>query len=105
MFTNCPRTATVIANNYCTLAKLSQKHFNELTHKYPKLVEKFKEQIYHYNDPVKLFLEKTFDSINYLESLPFTVKHDLMFSLHKMNFEKDGYLFKIDDIATRMYII
>jgi hypothetical protein len=28
-----------------------------------------------------------------------------MYKLKKMNFEKDGYLFKIDDIATRMYII
>lgn len=28
-----------------------------------------------------------------------------MFKLKKMNFEKDGFLYKIDDIATRMYII
>ena len=28
-----------------------------------------------------------------------------MYKMKKMNFEKDGYLFKIDDTATRMYII
>lgn len=28
-----------------------------------------------------------------------------MYNLKKMNFEKDGYLFRIDDTATRMYII
>lgn len=34
----CNRTATVSANNYCTLAKLSKSHLDELTHKYPKLI-------------------------------------------------------------------
>lgn len=27
---NCPRTATVVANNYCTLAKLTKPHYEEL---------------------------------------------------------------------------
>jgi len=28
-----------------------------------------------------------------------------MYKLKKLNFEKDGFLYKIDDTATRMYII
>jgi CRP-like cAMP-binding protein len=62
----CARTASVVANNYCTVAKLSKKNFDEMIHKHPKLVDKFKEKIYHYDDNIKLFLEKAFDSINYL---------------------------------------
>ena len=105
MIYGCPRTASVIANNYCTVAKMSKKHFDELIHKFPKLMNKFKDKVYHYEDNVKLFLEKSFDSIDYLHSVPYQVKHELMFKLKKMNFEKDGFLYKIDDIATRMYII
>jgi CRP-like cAMP-binding protein len=99
------RTASVIANNYCTVAKLSKKHFDELIHKYPKIYNQFKDKIYHYDDNVKLFLEKSIDSINYLRSASVEVKHELIYKFKKMNFEKDGFLFKIDDIAKRMYII
>ncbi|CDW87072.1 cyclic nucleotide-binding protein [Stylonychia lemnae] len=105
MIYGCARTATVKANNYCTLAKLSKEHFEEMIHKTPQLLDKFKTKIYHYDDNVKLFLEKQLDSIDYLQSVPFQTKHDLMYKLKKMNFEKDGFLYKIDDIATRMYII
>jgi CRP-like cAMP-binding protein len=34
----CPRTATVSANNYCTLSKLSKQNFEELVQKYPELI-------------------------------------------------------------------
>ncbi len=71
MLYGCARTASVKANNYCTLAKLSKKNFDEMIHKTPQLVDKFKQSIYHYDDNIKLFLEKSFDSINYLKSVPF----------------------------------
>lgn len=35
---NCTRTATVLANNYCTLAKLTKHHYDELVQKYPELI-------------------------------------------------------------------
>ncbi len=105
MIYGCARTATVIANNYCTVAKMSKAHFEELVHKFPKLMSKFLDKIYHYEDNVKLFLEKSFDQIDYLHSVPSKVKHELMYKLEKQNFEKDGFLFKCDDIATNMYII
>lgn len=84
---------------------MSKAHFEELIHKYPKLMNKFKDKVYHYEDNVKLFLEKCFDSIDYLHNVHSKVKHELMYKLQKQNFEKDGYLFKIDDVATKMYII
>jgi hypothetical protein len=89
----------VKANNYCTLAKLSKKNFDEMMHRHSDMIEKFKNKIYHYDDNIKLFLEKSFDSINYLQSVPFQVKHELMYKLKKVHFEKDGFLFKIDDTA------
>lgn len=76
-----------------------------MIHKYPKLVPKFKEKIYHYDDHVKLFLEKTLDQIDYLKKVNLEVKHEILYKLKKLNFEKGGYLIKINDVATRMYII
>lgn len=90
---DCPRTASVIANNYCTLAKISKDHFDELIHKYPKLVQKFKDKIYHYNDNVKLFLEYCLNSIAYLKNINQEVKHDILYKLKKVSYEKGGYLF------------
>ena len=34
----CPRTASVHANNYCTLSRLSKQNFDELVQKYPELI-------------------------------------------------------------------
>lgn len=53
---NCRRTATVTANNYCTLAKLSLQDFKNITNKYPILVSEMKEQIFAYDDDVKIFM-------------------------------------------------
>lgn len=76
-----------------------------MTIRHPDMLDKFKLKIYHYDDNVKLFLEKSLHSIDYLRDVPFDVKHELMYKMKKINFERDGYLFKIDEKATRMYII
>ena len=105
MIYGCPRTATVKANNYCTLAKLSKKNFDDMMGRHPDMLEKFKHKIYHYDDNVKLFLEKSLQSIDYLQSVPYQVKHELIYKMKKFNFEMNGFLCKIDEKATRMYII
>jgi CRP-like cAMP-binding protein len=95
----------VIANNYCTMAKMSKVHFDELIYKYPKLVPKFKEKIFHYDDNVKLFLEKSLDSIEYLKNTSNEIKHELLYKLKKLNFKKGGSLINFGEVATRMFII
>ena len=32
-------------------------------------------------------------------------KHEIIYKLEKMTFEKGGYLFKIGDVATKLFII
>lgn len=54
----CHRSATVIANNYTTLAKLNQNEFKDLSSKCPQYLSHLKEQLYHYDDPIKLYLEE-----------------------------------------------
>lgn len=87
------------------MAKLSKAHFDELCHKNPKMIPKFKEKIFHYDDNVKLFLEKALDSIDYLQNVSVELKHELLYKFKKVNFEKGGFLYKISDIATHMYVI
>lgn len=45
------------------------------------------------------------DSISYMRNLSLSMKHEIMYKMKRMHFEKDGMLFKIDEIATKMFII
>ncbi len=101
----CNRTATVSANNYCTLAKLSKSHLDELTHKYSKLVQKFKDRIYHYDDNVKLFIEKMMYKVNFLKSLDVKTKHEILFKMKKQQYEKGSLLIEEGKIASDMFFI
>lgn len=87
------------------MAKMSKVHFDEVIHKYPSLVQKFKDKIYHYNDTVKLFLEKCLYSIEYLKHINLETKHEIMYKLKKITYEKDGSLIGVNEIATKMFII
>lgn len=58
MIYNSRRSATVIANNYTTLAKLSPEDFKDIVSKYPAYLNNLKAQVYAYDDPIKLFLEE-----------------------------------------------
>ena len=101
----CTRTASVVANNYCTLSRLNKHHFEELVQKYPELIQKFKDKIFKYEDHVKLFLEKTIDSISYFKFLSHHAKHEILYKFKRLPFEKNGYLFKIGDIAKQLFVI
>jgi len=63
---NCRRTATVTANNYCTLAQLSLKNFRDITNLYPNWVKEMKEQIFAYDDDIKVFMTENLQKISYL---------------------------------------
>ncbi len=65
---NCKRTATVVANNYCTLAKLPQKKYREAVLKYPNFAEELKQQIFEYDDEIKIFLNTYMGKIDYLQN-------------------------------------
>jgi CRP-like cAMP-binding protein len=105
MIYGCPRTASVIANNYCTLSRLTKHHFEELVQKYPELISRFKDRVFHYDDHVKLFLEKVIDSISYFKFLSHHAKHEILYKFKRVNFEKGGMLFKIGDIAKQLFVI
>jgi CRP-like cAMP-binding protein len=69
------------------------------------LIPKFKQRIFHYDDNVKLFLEKALDSIDYLKNVSIECKHEILYKLKKYNYEKGGFIIQMGDIATKMMII
>ena len=50
MIYKCRRSATVRANNYCSLAKLSYGGYEEIVSKYPSIVGRIKDKIQNYDD-------------------------------------------------------
>ena len=56
----CPRTATIMAGNYCTYAILPPENFKKLISEVPEIEEKFKKYTYSYEDEVKKWMLKVF---------------------------------------------
>ena len=50
-------------------------------------------------DDIKLFQEKCLEQIDYLADLSTSTRHEIMYKLKKVNYEKGGFLYKLDDEA------
>ena len=87
------------------MAQLSEKKFDELSMKYPALMEDLKSNIYNYEDNLKLFKEKCLMSIEYLKGIPKPIIHEIMYKMVSKTFEKGYPLYGVNDIADSMYII
>mmetsp|Transcript_112257 Transcript_112257/g.155000 ORF Transcript_112257/g.155000 Transcript_112257/m.155000 type:complete len:255 (+) Transcript_112257:1203-1967(+) len=97
---NCKRTATVISNNYCTLAKLSKDNFMELQTYFDSLSSHFKRYIATYNDDVRFFMEKEMNKIEYFRQLSVLTKQEILYSMERQYFEKSALICKKEEIAT-----
>ena len=103
---NCKRTASVLATNYCTMAKYTQKCLNELFIKFPDLVEeRFKMKIYEYDDQLTRFLLECVDSIDFFQRLDNDTKRDIIYTLKQENFERGALIFKTDEVAKVMFVL
>mmetsp|Transcript_19260 Transcript_19260/g.26077 ORF Transcript_19260/g.26077 Transcript_19260/m.26077 type:complete len:91 (+) Transcript_19260:75-347(+) len=54
---NCLTTASVIALKYCTIGKLMQDDFEEITLQHPQILQYIKEGIFEYNDKDMCFIK------------------------------------------------
>lgn len=102
---NCKRTATVISNNYCTLAKLSKENFQELQTYFDSLSSHFKRYIATYNDDVRFFMEKEMNKVEYFRSLSVITKQEILYSMERQYFEKGALICRKEEIATQMYLV
>ena len=93
----CPRSASVIANNYCSLAKFSEQDFKKINMKFPGFINEMKHQIWAYDDDIKIFLELNLKKISYLKNLPTDIFHEVLFNMHQETFVKGSYLINEKD--------
>jgi CRP-like cAMP-binding protein len=105
MLYNCRRSATVIASNYCTLARLSPVEFKNITSKYPSYLKHLKEQVYLYDDPIKLFLEEQIKRIPYLRNVEIDTFHDVLFNFNQETCDKGTYIFREGDRSAAVFIV
>jgi CRP-like cAMP-binding protein len=105
MLYNCRRSATVVANNYCTLARLTPSDFKDITSKFPSYLQHLKEQVYLYDDPIKLFLEEQIKRIPYFHKIGVDTFHDVLFNFNQETCDKGTYIFREGEIGDSMYFI
>eukprot|EP00347_Sterkiella_histriomuscorum_P000014 403377514 len=102
---NCRRTASVVAGNYCTLGQMSGQNFKLITMKYPQLLQEMKEQIYAYDDDVKVFMETNLKKIDYMKKLDHDIFHEILFNFQQETFERDTILSVEKEKVKKMFII
>ena len=74
MLFNSKRTATVLSENYGTLAYLSRSAFDELNKTFDEFTMLFKKQITKYQDELTMWLQIEMDKIPYFRSLSLLTK-------------------------------
>ncbi|CDW83695.1 cyclic nucleotide-binding protein [Stylonychia lemnae] len=102
---NCRRTATVTANNYCTLARLSINTYRTIANKHPIWVKEMKEQIFVYDDDVKVFMQENLKKVQYLKSLDEDIFHEVMFNFTQETFDRGAFLFKESEQSNAMFVV
>ena len=122
----CPRSATVISNNYNTLARLKLDNFKDLIAEYPEYeiclrnhvikvygnMEKqevnpkqVESQQQRQVDPKIAFLKATIKRVDYLKHIDDPIFFDIMFALKSKQYEKDEVVLAEDHNADSLLFI
>ena len=102
---NCPRTATVIARNYNTMAKLRKDRFRDLVSQFPEFLEFLKKHSYRYNYKRKTFLMDALQKIPYIQGQSKEIMNKLMYSMELQLMDKGEILLKPGDDTNYFYIV
>ena len=106
MIYGCPRTVSVQAVTYCTLARLSYDSYLDLKLSNPDIDEYFMPRIFSYDDKLMRFLRETIQRVPYLQGIGEQALHELMFSLRKSFYDKHHLLQKTgDDASTLLFVL
>jgi len=105
MLYQCKRSATVIASNYCTCAKINRANYNELLQLYPDLTDLVKRNIMVYDDPLKVFLEISLNQIDFFQGLSKYIKNEWIFNMKLKQLEKGAFLYQLDTNSEEMYVL
>lgn len=99
------RTATVISQNYGSLACLTQSSLEELSKKFTSIKMQFKNYIFKYNDTLRAFLEMEMDKITYFEPLNMITKQELLYSMERRTYDAGSVIFKQNKTIDRLIVI
>lgn len=90
----CKRTATIIAKQYGSCAKIKAKQFQEMMVEYTEWRKYLEESIIsYYTDDVKIFLTSVLRRIHYLKELPDRILNHIAFLMISMQLKNDEQLF------------
>jgi CRP-like cAMP-binding protein len=99
------RTAAVISQDFSTVAQLMETDFNEVTTKFPVLIESLRKATDLYEDPWKLYIIEGFTQAAYYKYLPRSTMQECVY-LAEVEWIKPGdYLFRPGDKADRAYLV
>lgn len=73
--------------------------------RYPQLLKEFKEQIYAYDDEIKVFMEENLRKIDYIEGLDIDAFHEVLFNFKQETFEGGVEVAKEKEVVKSMYIV
>jgi CRP-like cAMP-binding protein len=91
---DCKRSASVVANNYCTLAKLDSNKFHDICSKYPQILKEMKEQIFVYDDENEVFMSSFLNKIEFLRNAELDIFHEVMYNFKQETFDAGTTIFK-----------
>jgi len=100
-----PRSASVLATNHATLARISKRQFQLLLEKYPKGRALFQETAGNYNDHYMRFLKKTLRRCPFLRPLKRSALNRMIYRLPVSRFEAGTYLYKEGEVVSRVTFI
>jgi len=79
----CPRTATVISQNYSTLAYLNERNFNELMEYSPPIAEGITARALRYGDSFTKFKIRLLQQVDYFRKDPTLPAHSANLKLDR----------------------
>ncbi|CDW81607.1 UNKNOWN [Stylonychia lemnae] len=102
---DCKRQASVIAQNYSTLARLSYDKFKEVVQKYPKLQTQMKGFIKGYDDPITKFMTETLEKIPYYDYFDDDDRISIIYNFTMKNYQKGSLIQAQGEIPENLTII
>ena len=100
-----PRTATVVAIEYVTLAELTKKDFDIVSENYPQFRTLMRKSALRYNDPHKQFQLTTLRRCAYFSSLPDKSLSELLYILPMQSFDANECIFREGEHPQGTYFI
>lgn len=100
-----PRTATVKAIDYATLAEMTRADFDIVVGSYPKLKSLMRKSALRYNDPHKQFQLSTLRRCPYFRQLPDSVLTQLLYTLPLYTFDVNICIFREGEVPQATYFL